>query len=325
MIYVGTVGEGVWRSQDGGETFSRISAGMFVELDVRTLAVPPQHPHTLYAGTNAGLYRTDNGGDRWERLDGPFDPGKGWPGGVMIWSLLIHPKRPETLFVGTCPSALYRSEDGGKNWERLEADLSPECGGILYPRVTCILADPSDDEGIWAGIEIDGVRRSADGGNTWEKLGKGLSSADIHGLAILPGTPKTVLASTNNDLNLSTDEGRTWQPQNVKAQFPWAYCRGIVQKVDDPNTLFLGNGNGPPGSEGALQISRDGGRTWQAASLPVPPNSTVWTFAANPATPDTLLCATVSGQVYLSRDGGKDWSKLAREFGEIRSLALTGD
>jgi len=80
---------------------------------------------------------------------------------------------------------------------------------------------------------------------------------------------ETVLASTNNDLNLSMDEGRTWQPQNVKAQFPWAYCRGVIQKADDPSTLFVGNGNGPPGSAGAVQISRDGGKTWRAASLPV--------------------------------------------------------
>jgi photosystem II stability/assembly factor-like uncharacterized protein len=191
--------------------------------------------------------------------------------------------------------------------------------------VTCILADPTDEKVIWAGIEIDGIRRSADGGRSWENLGEGLSSPDIHGLVVLPGPPKTLLASTNNDLNLSVDEGRTWQPQNVKAQFPWAYCRGIMQKADDPNTLFVGNGNGPPGTAGALQISRDGGRTWQAASLPVPPNSTVWTFANAASVSSEILCATVHGYVYRSQDSGETWSKLAREFGEIRSLALTAD
>src|SRR5258707_466822 len=112
-LFVGTVGQAVWRSRDGGETFQRACAGMFMEAEVRALAVHPQHPDTLYAGTDAGLYRSTDGGDHWERLPAPFDSGAGWQAGTLIWSLLIHPQRPETIFVGTCPPALYRSRDGG--------------------------------------------------------------------------------------------------------------------------------------------------------------------------------------------------------------------
>lgn len=321
-VFVGTVGEGVWRSEDAGETFARRSAGMFMESDVRALAVHPQNPAALYAGTNAGLYRTGDGGENWQRLAGPFDPGQGWPGGVIIWSLLVHPQQPETLFVGTCPPALYRSQDGGASWQKLDAEL-PECPPLIHSRVTCLLADPNDADTIWAGVEIGGVWRSRDGGNHWEALSEGLSSQDIHGLAILPGSPRRLLASTNNDLNLSTDEGATWQPQNVKAVFPHAYCRGIQAKADDPNTLFLGNGDGPPGSTGVLQISRDGGLTWERANLPATPNSTIWTFATNAAAPALIFAASVSGDLYRSDDGGNTWAICRREFGEIRSLALT--
>ncbi len=322
ILYAGTTGQGVWQSTDNGETFHRRCAGMFMEAEVRALAADPSDPAVLYAGTDAGLYRTANGGDRWIRIEAPFDPGDGWPAGVTIWSALVHPKDPNLIFVGTCPSALYRSRDGGVTWEKLNAALTPECPPIVYSRVTCIRADPNSDSTIWAGVEIDCVWRSDDSGDTWLRLAEGLSSPDIHDLAFLPGAPGTVFASTNNDLNISRDNGATWQPQQVKSSFPFAYCRGLAAKTDDPNTLLLGNGNGPPGTDGALQISRDAGATWRQAALPTPPNSTIWTFATHPGAPDLLFCASIHGQVYRSEDGAETWRKCAHEFGEVRSLAL---
>ena len=322
VVYAGTTGQGVWRSLDNGETFQRRSVGMFMEAEVRALAVHPTEPATLFAGTDAGIFRTVDGGERWTRLTAPFDPGNGWPVGVAIWSILIHPRTPETIFVGTCPSGLYRSRDGGDSWEKLNAALTVECPPIQFSRVTCLRADPNDDETIWAGVEIDGVWRSRDRGDSWTRLSQGLSSADIHDLALFPGQPSVVLASTNNDLNFSRDAGESWQPQAVKGQFPFAYCRGMIAKSDDPNTLLLGNGNGPPGTAGALQVSHDGGRTWTQAELPVPPNSTIWTFATNAGDPNLMFCASINGYVYRSADGAATWTKCAHEFGEVRSLAL---
>ena len=109
----------------------------------------------------------------------------------------------------------------------------------------------------------------------------------------------------------------------MKQFFPHGYCRGIVAKADDPQTLFLGNGNGPPGTTGSLQVSRDGGATWQQASLPQIPNSTVWTFAVNAAkSPLCVFAASINGYLYRSRDGAATWQKCAHEFGEVRALAL---
>src|SRR6185312_11021183 len=72
-LFVGTVGEGVWRSTDGGAEWTRSSKGMFVECDVRSLAVDPRDPRLIYAGTNEGVYLTKNAGDDWVRLEGPLD------------------------------------------------------------------------------------------------------------------------------------------------------------------------------------------------------------------------------------------------------------
>lgn len=325
-LFVGTVGEGLWISADGGDTFHRRANELFIEADVRALAVQCGEVGAIFAGTNCGLYRTVDAAKSWELLPAGF--GTGWPGTTAetVWSLAISPHNPNTIFAGLCPSAIYRSRDGGISWTPLDANLAETCGVILYPRVTCIVPDPDplEPETIWAGVEIDGIYCSRDGGDTWTPMNNGLSSLDIHSISVLcgVGTSKRILAATNNDLNISHDNGATWNPCNTKDRFEWGYCRGIASKADDPQTLYQGNGNGPPGSSGAIQISHDGGDTWTKAALSQPPNSTIWTFATSSSLPNLIVAASVSGYLYLSDDGGSTWSKLEREFGEIRSLAL---
>ena len=80
------------------------------------------------------------------------------------------------------------------------------------------------------------------------------------------------------------------------------------------------NGNGPPGADGRLWRSRDNGETWGDARLPGTINSTVWWVATNAADPMLLFCCTVLGQMFRSTDGGESWTKLKREFGEIRTM-----
>jgi hypothetical protein len=315
-IYVGTVGEGLFRSTDGGTTFARAAEGMFVECHARALAVHPREPRTLYLGNESGLFVSRDGADRWERVPSPLD-------GRQLWSILIGPDDPNRIVVGTCPARLFRSGDGGRTWEEGRASVLQECPRILNTRVTTLAADPERPGTLWAGVEIDGLRRSRDGGRTWEPVGRGLSSLDIHGLALLPGG--RMLASTNNDLNRSTDGGETWEPLHVRNWLPWAYCRGLAQLPGRPEVVLVGNGDGPPGSAGTVGRSADGGATWEPARMPGPANSTIWTFAVHPADPALVYAASVSGEVYRSADAGVSWEKLPREFGEVRALAWAPD
>ena len=91
----------------------------------------------------------------------------------------------------------------------------------------------------------------------------------------------------------------------------------------DPATLFLGNGNGPPGFTGAALRSRDGGKSWERMELPVVPNSTIWDYATHPADPALVYAYSCSGELYRSADAGDRWEKLSSEFGEIRALLWT--
>ena len=80
-------------------------------------------------------------------------------------------------------------------------------------------------------------------------------------------------------------------------------------KADDPNTMFVGNGDSIPGITGTIQHTKDGGQTWQPAELPVAPNSVVYWFGTHAAVPNVIAAASLYGYVYLSNDGGNSWGE----------------
>ena len=306
-LFVGTIGEGVFKSADHGESFRRACDGMdFVECHVRALAVDPAGPATLYLGNEAGVWVSRDGAESWSCLL-PLQ-------GAAVWALHLHGKR---LLAGACPSRLFRSGDGGATWQVAEASVNRDCPRIRHTRVTCFAADPADPDRLWAGVEIDGLHHSTDGGRTWRPVdAEGLTSRDIHALAVLPDG--RMLATTNNDLNVSDDGGRTWRAAFMDAVLPWKYTRSLARLGGD--VVLLGGGDRPPGWQGSIARSADGGRTW-ARVLPGLANSTVWSFATHPADERLVYAASVSGQVYRSLDAGLTWRKLAAEFGEVRALA----
>jgi hypothetical protein len=240
---------------------------------------------------------------------------------LPVWALAIDPVDPNIIFAGTRPAALFRSKDGGLHWDKLSVALAEECPNVGIPRVTALLVDPVDHQHIWAGIEVDGVRHSKDGGDTWEVVTSGITDPDIHNLAITVGPPKTLLTITPREVFASTDNGATWEPVHINRQLSIPYCRGVLVKADDPQVIYLGNGESAFGGAGALHRSRDRGQTWQTLPVPVSPNGTIWNLTGHAADPDFLLASSVNGQVFCSTDAGASWRKLAREFGEVHALA----
>jgi photosystem II stability/assembly factor-like uncharacterized protein len=318
-ICVGSVGGGLSVSPDGGYTWNRIRNPLPTECNVRALAVYPDNPHRILAGTDVGVFRSEDKGATWSKLDSPID-------GIQIWSVTVDPVDPDTIFVGTRPEA-FRSRDGGRNWEQLAMGVNLNCP-IGTPRTTNMIVDPRDHRTVWAGIEVDGVYKSLDGGDTWlhlPDLGPDPFHGDIHGMALRVGQRSAVYCTSPFGIATSTDEGESWDYH----EFPKfhetdgrSYCRGMLLKADNPNVIFVGNGDTIPGVTGAIRRSRDGGRTWDAAPLPVEPNSVIYWMATHPAVPNAIVAASLYGYIYVSDDGGESWQKMRKEFGEVRSVAL---
>ncbi len=323
-ICAGTVGSGIWYSSDSGERWRRAKMELPFfskagDVQVRTLTVSPHTLGLAYAGSEVGLYRSTDNGASWQLLESPMT-------GMQIWSVAVDPADPNVIYAGTKPPAIFRSSDGGKSWVRLSVPVPAECP-IGPPRVTNLVVDPHNHRNIWAGVELGGVFCSRDAGDNWThlpQLGPRESSTDVHGVAVSPGSLGKVLVTTPDGIWVSTNEGQSWTlhafPKFAERDRV-SYCRGVAIKPDDPDVLFVANGNDVPGDAGAIQRSRDGGRSWQRAMLPVEPNSTIYWFAIHPAMPDVIIANSMFGYLYVSRDGGDSWTKLRRELSEIRALA----
>ena len=318
IILVGTVGQGVMRSADDGETWRRLGFdnGLHTDAMVRTLVNHPSKPEVVLAGTELGLYRSDDAGEHWKRLDSALS-------GYCVWNIAITPSDPKVMFAGTgTPNSvmIFRSTDGGATWENRPMDVVDTCENVGIPRVTGIAIDPTDENDIWVGIEVDGTRRSTDGGDTWERLNGGIDNPDIHNVLVAAGPPKTNFIVVNDDVHTSTDGGTTWNAIGLKSLFGLNYPRGIIVHPSNPELVFLTLGDWTPGQIGTIVRSKDTGKTWEALSMPVQPNTAMWVVDAQAFEPDVVLAGSRYGQLYRSDDCGDSWSKVWREFSEISAI-----
>lgn len=320
-ILVGTVGQGIMRSSDGGEKWGRVGVGQGIPPDtlVRCLTPHPGQPEVLFAGTDKGILRTDNAGERWWRLDSPMND-------QAVWSIAIDSDDPDRMIAGTgtpTPAVVYQSADGGESWQGRSADIAETCPAVGVPRPTAIAIDPTDHSSIWLGLEVDGVRRSRDGGATWSRAAAEITNPDVHNILVTGGVAKKVYILVNNDVWISDDDGQSWR--SVGAQFPVHYPRGVNVRPDDPRVVFVTLGDSTPGRTGVIMRTRDAGQSWDSLPLPSQPNSAMWTLGISRSDPDHMVAGTRYGHLFASEDGGDSWTKLWRELSEVSSIALIPD
>lgn len=325
-IGVGTVGAGLHFSYDGGQRWRHIYKHIHPEGNVRSLAVFPDDPHHILAASDrAGLFETHDNGYLWEPLDSPITDSE-------IWSIGIDPVDPDRIYIGARPSG-YRTTDRGRTWERMDMGLGDQCP-IGVPRITNMVVDPRNNNTVWAGVEVDGIYRSDDQGQTWRHLadiGPSPFHGDIHGLAIGVGSGESsdIVATTPFGMASSSDDGESWNWQefsgfgDIGSRSDFAYCRGVFVQPGNADTVLIGCGDYIPGQIGAIEVSHDGGHTFTRAAIDSTPNSTVYWMAMHPDLPDVVAAATVFGQVFVSDNAGDNWTQLEREFGEIRAVSLS--
>src|SRR5438132_9324231 len=218
-IYLGLAGEtgagrvvhsGLFRLADGSEEWEPLRQGLPEMPAVRALAVHPERPEILYAGTQSGAYRSADRGKHWEKVEMPDH-------GLPVWSILFHPHDPDVILVGCENCEIYRSDDGGERWTRLPVSVRfPEIttapGANPAKRVLMLDASVAEPEMLYGAIEVGGTIRSVDGGEHWENLSHGQylndDAVDMHGVLASRWRPGNVFGIGRAGMFHSADGDR---------------------------------------------------------------------------------------------------------------------
>jgi hypothetical protein len=314
---------GLYRLDTDAGRWERLTGGLPEGVEARCVAVQPGAADIVYVGTQWGPYRSADAGKSWSQLR---LPGKE----QLVWSILLHPKDPKTIYVGTQGTTMYRSVDGGLSWTELTPPAPKGLVTMSFPcRVIRLALDPSEPRELYAGIEVGGVLRSRDGGDSWEGCNDGLleftkeprlrsrivsdteteGMMDSHALVVSPAKPGMVFLANRMGLFRSGDRGTHWQEIGIGRFSPLTYARDVKVSRHDPRTMYAALSVAAVSDEGSLYRSRDLGETWQRFDHDVSMKSTLMIIAESPANPERVYCATRKGQVFGTEDGGKRWAE----------------
>jgi hypothetical protein len=275
-VYVGTAARipgaasGIFRQTVGSDRWEHLDKGLPERMDVQAITIHPTDSNLIYAGSQNGPYRSRDGGASWEKLPFPDE-------NLEVWSILIHPRDSRIMYLGTSPVAVYRSDNGGDSWRKLPRVASPGRVKMNFPcRVTRLAIDPSNPDEIYAGLEVDGVLRSRDRGETWEDIGQDLVTLaqrphlksqiasdtenegmlDTHALTVSSALPGTVFLAVRMGLFRSADRGQTWQDMEIGRFSPLTYARDVVVSPHNPSTLVAALSPAARSTDGSLYRRR---------------------------------------------------------------------
>lgn len=217
---------GIYRTRDGGRTWSQV-----LKLDAETgasdVAIDPHNPRIVYAGmwamrrtpwsmqsggANGGLYRSDDGGATFEKVEHDAIP-KGVVGKIGV---AFAPSRPGRIYalIEAEQGGLFRSDDGGGEWKRINGHPVLTQRAWYYMTMT---VDPTDADTVW--FPQVPLLRSTDGGKTVAQV-RGPHHGDHHDLWIDPTNPQRMVNGNDGGIDVSLDGGATWtHPLLPIAQF----------------------------------------------------------------------------------------------------------
>jgi photosystem II stability/assembly factor-like uncharacterized protein len=308
---------GVFRRDAGSGAWEQV----IMDCDSNVVYVHPTDPNIVFAGTHDGVYRSTDRGKTFKRASFPDK-------NMQIWSFLVDAGNPKLVYAGGSPVAVYRSEDSGETWRKLpDPNMPTRCVMPFACRVMRMAQHPSKPGTIFAALEVGGVMRTTDGGESWTDCSTDLirlaqkphlkskivsdtsdeGMLDGHAIAISAADPDAVIVAVRMGLFRTADGGRTWQDMEVGRFSPTTYGRDIQVSASDPNTLYSALSVAAASKDGAVYRSQDKGNTWQRFDK-VQVHGTIMSVAPHHTDPrQVYLAARYDGEIFGTLDGGESW------------------
>lgn len=302
LLYAGANG-GLWKLGDAARVPGKPAAMPLESMDlpasrfVRTIAIDPRAPSTLYAGTaGSGIFKTTDSGQSWVSANLP---------GASVATITIG--ADSALYAGT-RGKIYQSVDGGKTWRVSLTDMAD-------PAFFGIAVDPKFPQIVYEGNEY-GVSKSTDRGQGWDSGGDD-ALKDVTFLQMHATKSGAVFAGTDgHGIFLSENAGAQWKPINTG--LTKLSILALAQDAKGSSTLYAGSDGG------GVYKSNDGGKTWQATMSAGLARAPVTALALG-ASASTVFAGIYGGGVYESTDAGKSWHSMSDGLLSLRIRALAVD
>jgi len=362
-VLVGTKKGAFVLTSDGKREKWEISGPHFAGWEIYHVKGSPVDPNRVYASQSSGWFgqiiqRSNDGGKTWEQMGNKFAydgvPGKHqWYDGTphpwefkRVWHLEPSLTDAEMVYAGVEDAALFRSSDGGANWEELSGlrghgsgpHWQPGAGGMC---LHTIILDPSDAGRMFIAISSAGAFRTEDGGKTWRPINQGLRSEHIpdptaevghcvHHIAMHPSRPGTLFMQKHWDVMRSDNAGDSWQ--EVSGNLPTDFGFAIDVHAHEPETIFVvpikSDSEHYP-LDGKLRVyrSKTGGNEWEPLTKGLPQSDCYVNVLRDAMSVDSLdecgvYFGTTGGQVYCSPDGGGSWMPIVRDLPAVLSVEV---
>ena len=294
IMYVAT-NDAVYKSRDGGQLWEKFPS--FSARRVTTVAIDPQLPATIYAGTMGdAVYKSPDGGQHW------LPHNVGLKEHVsFVNQFVFHPALSEKIYAATTVGAFY-SKDAGREWEE-------RMNGMKEVHiVTAIAINPKDPTVLYGGT-TGGIYRSDDAAVSWKKINNGLipeselmasMALGVNAIEIDRMDPDIVYAGTTKGLFRTANKGERWE--RIGQSLSDLFVSSIVLHPTDPTILYIG---GP----GGVWKSTDSGRSWQAINQGLS-TLNIRALAMAPQNSNTLYAGTNGSGLYRSLDSGGSWTPI---------------